>query len=180
MINILFPDKKYKIIYADPPWQYRDKASAGKRGASFKYPTQSKEWLKELPVQSLSEDDCALFMWVTMPMLNEGLELLKSWGFEYKTVAFTWVKRNKKADTWFFGMGNWTRANAELCLLGTKGKIKREYAGVSSIIDSRIEKHSKKPDCAREKIVSLMGDLTRIELFARERYDGWDAWGNEI
>ena len=180
MQHIEFPDKKYKIIYADPPWQYRDKASAGNRGASFKYPTQSKEWLKELPVSSLSDNDCALFMWVTMPMLKEGLEVMKAWGFEYKTVAFTWVKRNKKADTWFFGMGNWTRANSELCLLGTKGKIKREYAGVSSVIDSRIEKHSKKPDCVREKIVSLMGDLTRIELFARERCDGWDAWGNEI
>lgn len=180
MQDILFPDKQYKIIYADPPWQYKDKASAGKRGASFKYPTQSKEWLKELPVKSLSDDDCALFMWVTMPMLKEGLEVMKAWGFEYKTVAFTWVKRNKKADTWFFGMGNWTRANAELCLLGTKGKIKREYAGVSSIIDTRIEKHSKKPDCVREKIVSLMGDLTRIELFARERHNGWDAWGNEV
>ena len=180
MQHIEFPDKKYKIIYADPPWQYRDKASAGNRGASFKYPTQSKEWLKELPVSSLSDNDCALFMWVTMPMLKEGLEVMKAWGFEYKTVAFTWVKRNKKADTWFFGMGNWTRANSELCLLGTKGKIKREYAGVSSVIDSRIEKHSKKPDCVREKIVSLMGDLTRIELFARERCDGWDAWGNEV
>ena len=175
-----FPNKKYKIIYADPPWSYRDKALAGNRGAGCKYQVQEKDWLQKLPVQLLAEDDCVLFLWVTMPMLDEGLELIKSWGFEYKTVAFTWVKKNKKADSWFFGMGNWTRSNAELCLIGKKGKIKRQSASISSIIDTRIQEHSKKPDCTREKIVSLMGDISRIELFARQRTDGWDVWGNEV
>ena len=175
-----FPNKKYQIIYADPPWSYRDKASAGKRGASFKYPTQEKDWLRKLPVQLLAEDDCVLFLWVTMPLLDEGLELIKSWGFEYKTVAFTWVKKNKKADSWFFGMGNWTRSNAELCLIGKKGKIKRQSASISSIIDTPIHELSKKPDCTREKIVSLMGDISRIELFARQKTEGWDVWGNEV
>ena len=177
---IPFPDKKYQIIYADPPWSYKDKARAGQRGASFKYPTQEKEWLQKLPVPTIADTNCVLFMWVTMPMLPEGLELIKAWGFDYKTVAFTWVKRNKIQDSWFFGMGNWTRSNAELCLLGKKGNIKRIYAGISSIIDSSIQEHSKKPDIVRNKIIALMGDLPRIELFARRRTEGWDAWGNEI
>ena len=180
MEYIPFPDKKYQIIYADPPWSYKDKACAGKRGASFKYPTQDKNWLRNLPIDQIREKDCVLFLWVTMPLLDEGLELIKSWGFEYKTVGFTWLKRNRKADTWFFGMGNWTRSNAEICLIGKRGNIKRVDASVSSVIDTPIERHSKKPDCVREKIVKLMGDRPRIELFAREKSDGWDVWGNEI
>lgn len=180
MEHIPFPNKKYQIVYADPPWSYNDKASAGKRGASFKYPTQEKEWLRKLPVPLLADTDCVLFLWVTMPLLDEGLELIKAWGFEYKTVAFTWVKKNKKADSWFFGMGNWTRSNSELCLIGIKGKIKRKSAGISSVVATPIQEHSKKPDCVREKIVELMGDLPRIELFARQKTNGWDVWGNEV
>lgn len=121
-----------------------------------------------------------LFLWVTMPMLNECWNIIKKWGFKYKTVAFTWVKRNKKSNSWFWGMGRWTRANAELCLLATKGKPKRLSASVHSIIDTPIEKHSKKPDEVRKRIVKLLGDLSRIELFARDKVDGWDAWGNEL
>jgi N6-adenosine-specific RNA methylase IME4 len=177
---ILFPEGQYQVIYADPPWSYNDKAAAGKRGASFKYPTQDKGWLRNLPVPSIAAPNSVLFLWVTMPLLDEGLDLIKAWGFEYKTVGFTWIKRNKISPTWFFGMGNWTRANAELCLLAKKGNIKRVSASVSSVIDTPIERHSKKPDVVRERIVSLMGDLPRIELFARERSDGWDVWGNEV
>jgi len=180
MKQILFPDKKYKIIYADPPWSYKDKALAGNRGAGCKYQTQEKNWLDGLPVSEIADKDCALFLWVTMPMLNECFDLIKAWGFEYKTCAFTWVKKNKKSDSWFWGMGNWTRANAEVCLLATKGKPKRISASVHSVIDARIEGHSKKPDIVRDKIVQLLGNLSRIELFARERYSGWDAWGNEV
>lgn len=143
MEYIEFPNKKYNIIYADPPWSYKDRALAGNRGAGCKYPVQSKEWIDNLPVANIAEDDCALFLWVTMPKLNECWDLITKWGFEYKTVAFTWVKKNKKSDSWFWGMGRWTRANAELCLLATKGKPKRISAGVHSVIDSRIDKHSK-------------------------------------
>ena len=175
-----FPNKKYKIIYADPPWSYKDKALAGNRGAACKYPTQSAEWLNNLPVKNISDDDCILFLWVTMPKLNECFELIKEWGFEYKTCAFTWVKRNKVADSWFMGMGRWTRANPELCLLATKGSPKRINAGVHSVIDTPIERHSKKPDITKERIVQLIGDLPRIELFARQQSDGWDVWGNEV
>ncbi len=174
------PDKKYKIIYADPPWSYRDKATQGNRGAACKYDTMSQKELKQLPVASIADKDCVLFMWVTMPLLNECFELIKSWGFDYKTVAFTWVKKNKISDSWFLGMGNWTRANAELCLIATKGNPKRISASVHSVIDTRIQKHSKKPDLVADKIVELCGDIPRIELFARDVKPGWDAWGNEI
>ena len=175
-----FPKKKYNIIYADPPWSYRDKALAGNRGAGCKYTTQSTEWLNSLPVKDIADDNCVLFIWVTMPKLNECFELIKQWGFEYKTSAFTWVKKNKKANSWFMGMGGWTRANSEICLLATKGKPKRVSASVHSVVDTSIERHSKKPDCVRERIVKLMGNLPRIELFARQRVEGWDCWGNEV
>jgi N6-adenosine-specific RNA methylase IME4 len=177
---IPFPDKKYNIIYADPAWSYKDKASAGKRGASYKYETQSQNWICNLPVQDIAADNCILFLWITMPKLNEVMEVIESWGFEYKTCGFAWVKKNKKKDSWFWGMGRWTRANAELCLIATKGKPKRINAGVHSIIDTSIERHSKKPDVVRDKIVELVGDLPRIELFAREKVKGWDSWGNEV
>lgn len=177
---IPFPNKKYNIIYADPPWSYNDKALAGNRGACCKYQTQSKDWIDNLPVINIADDDCALFLWVTMPKLNECWQLIENWGFTYKTVAFTWVKKCKKKDSWFWGMGGWTRANAEVCLLATRGDIKRISASVHSVIDAPIERHSKKPDVVRHRIVQLLGDLPRIELFARNASDGWDVWGNEV
>ena len=173
-------NQKYQIIYADPPWSYRDKARAGQRGAGCKYQTQDVEWLKTLPLSEIADTNCALFLWVTMPQLNVCFDLLNAWGFTYKTVAFTWVKKNKKSGSWFWGMGSWTRANAEICLLATKGSPKRISASVSSVISTPIEEHSKKPALVRERIVQLMGDLPRIELFARETTLGWDCVGNEI
>jgi len=175
-----WPNKKYQIIYADPPWSYRDKANAGKRGACHKYPTQSRQWLLNLPVGDLAEKDCALFLWVTMPKIDEVFDCLKAWGFTYKTVAFTWVKRNRKSSSWFWGMGRWTRANAEICILATRGNPKRRSAAVHSVVDSPIGRHSAKPHEVRERIVALMGDLPRIELFAREATPGWTVWGNEV
>lgn len=179
MSYIEFPDKKYSVIYADPPWSYRDKALAGNRGAGCKYTVQSQEWINNLPVSSIAADDCVLFLWVTMPKLDEVMEVVKAWGFDFKTVAFTWVKRNKVSDGWFWGMGRWTRANAELCLICTKGKPKRISAAVHSVVDTPIEGHSKKPDCVRDRIVTLCGGVPRIELFARQRVEGWDAWGDQ-
>ena len=175
-----FPNKKYQIIYADPPWHYNDKASAGKRGACYKYKLQKNDWIFNLPVTEIIMDNCVLFLWVTMPQLSGCWDLFPKWGFEYKTVAFTWVKKNKRADSWFWGMGNWTRANAELCLLGIRGKPKRINAGVHSVISTPIEAHSKKPDEVRSRIIKLLGDLPRIELFARQKNAGWDCWGDEI
>ena len=119
-------------------------------------------------------------MWATFPMLPDALEVMAAWGFEYKTVAFVWTKANKRADTDFFGMGNWTRANAEVVLLGVKGRPKRISASVRQIVRKPIMRHSEKPSEVRERIVSLMGGLTRIELFARQKTGGWDVWGNEV
>lgn len=156
-VDIFRTDKKYGIIYADPAWRYRDKALAGERGAGCKYDVMDLEDIKRLPVKELAEDDAVLFMWVTMPFLEEAFSVMRAWGFEYKTCAFTWVKQNKKSDGLFWGMGNWTRANAELCLLGVRGKPKRADAGVHSVIISHVEEHSKKPAETRDRIVKLLG-----------------------
>ncbi len=174
--------KKYKIIYADPPWSYKVWSKKGLgRSAESHYPTMDKENIQNLNVKDICEKDCVLFLWVTAPCLEEGLELIKKWGFEYKTIGFNWVKRNKKANSWFWGMGYYTRANVELCLLATKGKLlKRISRRVHQIVDDRILRHSEKPNSVREKIVELFGDLPRIELFAREKMEGWDVWGDEV
>ena len=133
-----------------------------------------------LPVADLAARDSALFLWATFPQLPEALRLIKAWGFQYKSVAFVWLKKNKKADSWFYGLGFWTRGNAEVCLLATRGHPRRQAANIHQFIISPIEAHSKKPDGAREKIVALMGDLPRVELFARQSPPGWDVWGNEV
>lgn len=173
--------KSYKIIYADPPWQYKTWSAKGTgRSAEQHYNVMSKQDIQNLDVGSISDKDCVLFLWVTFPCLEEGLELIKKWGFKYKTVAFVWVKRNKKSPTHFWGLGHWTRANAEICLLATKGKVSRISKSVHQIVDTPIESHSKKPDEVRNRIVQLIGDLPRVELFARQSTEGWDVFGNEV
>ena len=179
-VDIYNTNKKYNIIYADPPWSYKDKALAGNRGACCKYDAMTIEDIENLPIKDISASDCILFMWVTMPFLKDCFDVIKSWGFKYKTCAFTWIKQNKKSNSLFWGMGSWTRANAELCLIATKGKPKRQSAKVHSVIISKIREHSRKPDETRNKIVELCGDIPRIELFARQSVDGWDCWGNEV
>jgi len=172
---------KYQIIYADPPWEYRLFSNAkGGRTAASHYKTMRLIDIYQLPINKIADEDCCLFLWATCPCLPEALFTIKQWGFFYKTVAFVWVKKNKISDSWFWGMGKWTRANAELCLLATKGNPKRISASVHSVIDSRIRKHSQKPDETRDRIVKLVGNLPRIELFAREKTSGWDVWGDEI
>ena len=171
-------NKKYQIIYADPPWKYNDK-SLNRGGAERHYKTTSNDQLCMMDVESISHDDCILFMWATFPKMQEALELIKAWGFTYKTNAFTWIKKNKKSNSLFWGMGRWTRSNAEVCLLAVKGKPKRINMGVHSVIEHPIMSHSKKPDCVRDSIISLVGDLPRLEMFARESVQGWDVFGNE-
>lgn len=175
---IPFPDKKYKIIYADCPWYYDDKALAGNRGASCKYDLLTDQEIYNLPVSEIADTDCVLFLWATWPKIHEALQTITQWGFTYKTKAFTWIKTNKNG-TIFKGMGNWTRANDEFILLATKGKPKRIDAGVSNMVMTDIQGHSKKPDIFRTKILQLMGDLSRIELFSRTRIHGWTTWGND-
>lgn len=172
---------KYNIILADPAWNFRvwSKKGLGK-SADNHYPTMKLNDICALPVADISAADSALFLWATFPNLPEAFEVIKAWGFTYKTVAFTWVKRNKKSSGYFIGCGYWTRANAELCLLATKGNPKRISKSVRQIIDTPIGRHSEKPAETRTRIIELMGELPRIELFAREQVDGWDCWGNEV
>ena len=174
---IPFPDKKYNIIYADPPWSFR---AGGLKNATNHYNCMSIEDIKSLPVSEIADDNCLLFLWVIYPLLPECIETLKSWGFAYSTCGFTWVKKNKVSDSWFWGLGCYTRSNPEICLIGKKGKFKKQSSSVHSVLDDRIRKHSQKPDCVRDKIVDLCGDLPRIELFARNKTEGWDCWGNEV
>lgn len=170
--------KKYPVIYADPPWRYR--MNKGQGVAERHYETMSTQEICELPVETIADRNSVLFLWVTFPQLYEAYKVIKAWGFTYKTVAFVWVKQNKKADSLFLGLGYWTRSNVEICILATKGSPKRKSTRVHQVIVSHIEEHSKKPQEARERIVQLMGDVPRIELFARQKTPGWDVWGNEV
>ncbi len=174
-----FPKKKYNIIYADPAWKYKH-WNDDKVTRKCPYDLMNTEDIYNLPVNEIADKDCILFIWVTYPKLLEGIETISKWGFTYKTCAFSWVKKNKKADSLFWGLGYWTRANNEICLLATKGKPKRVSKGVHQIVLDKIREHSRKPDCVRDRIVQLCGDLPRIELFARQKVKGWDCWGNEV
>lgn len=171
-------EKQYNIIYADPPWRYWHNQVQGT--AENYYPTMEIQELCALPVEEVAAKDCVLFLWATFPKLPEALALIEAWGFQYKSVAFVWLKQNRKSLSWYYGLGYWTRGNAEICLLATRGHPRRQSNKVHQFIVSPIEQHSKKPDIARKKIVDLMGDLPRLELFARQRAEGWDVWGNEI
>lgn len=179
--------KKYQIIYADPPWNYSrpvQHGSVGKRKAGWhflneKYPTMSDFDIQNLKVCNLADENSILFLWVTFPKLIEGLSVIKSWGFKYKTLGFSWIKTYKNGNP-KFGIGYYTKSNCEICLIGTRGKPPKESDSVSSCVISKIEKHSKKPDEIRNRIVSLCGNIPRIELFARQKTEGWDVWGNEV
>ena len=174
---------KYSAILADPPWSFRTYSGKGKgRSAEQHYDCMS---FPELCVMKIpAADDAALFLWVTDPMLRLGLELMAWWGFEYKTVAFTWVKCNKPASInhvpqWFTGMGYWTRANPEMCLLGTRGKPKRINKDVRQLIVAPRREHSRKPDEIYDRIERLVGG-PYLEMFARQTRPGWDSGGNEV
>lgn len=175
---VSIPKNKYNIIYADPPWSYNDRA--GKRGAAAHYKTMSIDQMCEMNVSDLAAENCILFMWVTMPMILDSARLFKAWGFDYKTVGFTWIKKTTTGLD-VFGMGRYTRANPELCLIGVKGKFDRQSASVRQLIRAaRPQRHSEKPAIIRKKIVELCGDIPRIELFARQQTPGWNVWGNEV
>ena len=178
-LKMNFPNKKYDLIYADPAWSYW---GGGKKSADRHYDVMEIEDIKNLPVNQITELNSVLCMWVTFPILPQALEVMKAWGFEYSTVLFTWVKRNKITNSWFWGCGNYTRANAEIVMLGKKGKgLPRQSKSVHQIIESPLDQqyHSRKPDMARSRILELFGDVSRIELFARTKIHGWDVWGND-
>jgi N6-adenosine-specific RNA methylase IME4 len=174
--------RKYKIIYADPPWSYDNNLKERIDMGGTTYPRMNLEDIKAVPVPDLADEECILFLWGTWPKLQETLEVIKAWGFKYITVAFLWVKTYPKKGTIVSGIGHWTKGNTEFCLLAKKGKCTRwrKAMDVMQVIMAPKDIHSRKPPEARDRIVRLLGDLPRIELFARQRVDGWDAWGNEV
>lgn len=177
---IPFPDKRYQIIYADPPWGSNTQFGRDKnKGNEQHYPLMTLDAIKKLQIINLADDNCILFLWVVDTQLFDAKEVIEAWGFTFKTVGFTWVKKTITGKD-HFGVGMWTRKNPEMCLIATKGKPKRINAGVRQLQYHKIREHSRKPDTIRDEIVKLSGDLPRIELFAREKTEGWDVWGDEI
>ena len=171
------PKVKYSIIYADPPWQYAD---SGCSGSVTEFDCMSDADLLRLPVDALATKNCCLFLWATYPHLGKALKIIEMWGFTYKSIAFQWIKTNRKSGGYFYGLGRWTRGNTEPCLFAVRGKPKRVSASVHQIIEYPMTRHSAKPSIARDKIVELVGDLRRIELFARDKAEGWDSTGLEV
>lgn len=177
------PPGPYDIILADPPWKFSywsDKAFDTGRHVSLKYDLLDTDGICALPVVQSAAPDSALFLWATAPNLPDAMRVIQAWGFTYRTIAFTWVKTNQDGSP-FMGMGFYTRSNAELCLLATRGRtLPRIRHDVSQVILSRRQEHSRKPDGQYDRIHRLFGpDLRCLELFARRRWPGWDAWGLE-
>lgn len=182
---------QFKVVYADPAWQYGDKKPRG--GAEHHYPTMSVADMCKLRVADIAADDSALFIWGTYPLIREALTVIDAWGFTYKTLAFQWVKLTKAGKP-FLGLGRWTRGNTEPCWLAIRGKPERQSAAVRQLliegegaaeewpetVCAQRGRHSAKPPEVRNRIVELVGDVPRVELFARERVPGWHAWGNEV
>ena len=173
-------DKKYSVIYADPPWSFKTYSDKGKdRSPENHYNVMSFKDICNLPVNNIANDNSVLLMWVIDPMLDLAFDVIEAWGFQYKTVGFTWAKTNKTNMGMFTGLGYWTRGNPEMCLLATKGKPKRIHKDVKQLIVSQREEHSKKPLMHKE--IERLVEGPYIELFARKKpYDNWDYWGNEI
>ena len=181
---IPFPDRKYNIIYADPPWSYYNDSNAKSDCTTVKgmrrppYPVMSTRDIKKLPIGNLVEEDCLLFIWTTDYHLSRCIDVIRAWGFQYKTIGFVWAKKDKKGNPVCF-MGAYTmKSGCELCLLATIGDNAHKLVikhNVRSLIETQRVRHSEKPTEARERIVRLVGDLPRIELFAREKVEGWDC-----
>lgn len=185
------PEKKYDIIYADPPWDYggklqfdkssksADKIKPGDKifisSANFKYPTVKTKDLMKIPINKIAKDDCLLFMWVTNPHLAQGIELGKAWGFEYKTVAFVW-------DKMVHNPGQYTLSYCELCLVFKKGRIPkpRGARNIKQLVRVKRGKHSEKPIEVLKNIELMFPTQDKIELFARKKPDNWDVWGLDV
>jgi len=170
------PKKKYQIIYADPPWRYNQ--NWGNGCVKHHYDTMKTKDIEELPIKDISADDCHLYLWVTNPFLKEGLDVCKAWGFEYKQLL-TWVKTSNNGKPKMC-MGYYFRGCTEHIIFGVKGKLPRLRKDLRNVIFAKQTKHSSKPDIIRSIIVKHSGNLPRVELFARNRIEGWDCYGNEV
>ena len=173
--------KTYKIIYADPPWQFSNKKTGGsmKSGAAHHYLTTGIEGLKKINVNEITDDDCTLIMWWVGAMPQEAIDLVNSWGFTLKNMnGFVWNKLTVKGKA-FFGMGFRTRAGSESAIIAVKGKPEVCSRSIRAVQSFKVSKHSKKPIEFRDLIIDMCGDLPRLEMFARESAEGWDVFGNE-
>lgn len=169
----------YNVIYADPPWRFQTYSALGEgRSAAAYYDVMTPGEIAAYPVQHLAGKDCVLLLWVTDPLLEAGLNVIKAWGFTYKTVGFYWIKTSKDYCSRPIGTGYWTRANPEQCLLATRGRPKRLNSDVRKLVESPRREHSRKPDGIYERIERLAAG-PYVELFARDRRPGWDAIGLE-
>lgn len=179
---IPFPNKKYSIIYADPPWR-NPKSGTNARNNEKHYPSMVTSDICAMPVADICADNAILFLWAVFPNLPDALEVIEAWGFEYYGLGFDWCKANKTGQP-RIGCGYYTRQNNEICLIGVKPGLKNRIKPIKRNVGCSImepaREHSRKPDVVRDHIVAICGDLPRIELFARQRVAGWDAWGNEV
>ena len=190
-------NKKYQVIYADPPWHYHSKnydsllhkIKGGDGTTDNKYdaecakhyPTLSIDEMKALPIPHIADKNCALFMWTTNAHLQGALDIMQAWGFTYRTIAFNWVKKYPNGNLRVLP-GPWTNGGSEICLMGGKGNMKqfKRDPRVKQCLIQEVSKHSKKPQEIADRIVKLFPEVNRIELFARDAKPGWDVWGNEI
>ena len=192
--DLIKAGKRFHVIYADPPWHFQSWTNGRWKGDGTvftpakapEYDTMSVDQIAAMPVVDLAAPDCALFMWGIWVMLPQALQVVDAWGFKYKTCAFCWVKADVKQLDLFrvdadgqLGLGYWVRQNSEFCLLATRGAPKRKAADVRQGIIEPRRQHSRKPDCAYERIERLV-DGPYLELFARNTRPGWTSWGNEV
>lgn len=183
---IPFPDARYSVLYADPPWQYD--GSQTKDGAAGKhYACMATDDIGAIPVRDITAKNGACFLWATGPRLPEAIEVMRQWGFHYRGVAYVWVKTTKSGRI-ISGQGvrpTFTKPTTEFLLVGSTSKRGRPLKLLTEaqgqvVLAPREARHSQKPDVFRQRIVDLVGDVPKIELFARQRVAGWDAWGNEV
>jgi N6-adenosine-specific RNA methylase IME4 len=172
---------RYRVILADPPWQWRawNPATGGQRGPERHYPTMGTAAICALPVGGLAAPDSALLLWATWPMLPDALAVIRAWGFVYKSLAWIWVKLRRRGLGYHMGLGYYTRANSEPCLLATRGRVPVRAHDVLAVITAPVMAHSRKPDEQYAKAERLFAG-PYCELFARRRRLGWAVWGNEV
>jgi N6-adenosine-specific RNA methylase IME4 len=168
------PTGKYSVIYADPPWAFKTHSDNGKdRSPESHYPTMGIEDIMDMPIGDLAENNSVLFMWATVPMLPEAIEVMKVWGFTYKSHV-AWIKDR-------MGLGYWFRNQHELLLVGTRGQVISPAPGSQfpSVVSAPVGKHSQKPEDFYRIIEGYFPNVSKVELFARNGREGWAAWGNQ-
>ena len=175
--------KKYQIIYADPPWKFGNRSYQDNGRKPIEpdehYPIMNTKQICELDVEKIADKNSALFIWTTDAHLPDCLKVIEAWGFEYRTIAFVWLKKYK---SWINCVltAPWTLKSTEICLLGIKGSPKRKINNIRAFVEAERTVHSRKPEEVRKRIEKMFGEVPKIELFARQKTEGWDVWGNEV